>query len=61
VDGVETPIQRADLIFRAVRVSTGAHQVEFEYKPVSLYVGAAVSVIALVILGVVVTLRKIVV
>ncbi len=49
VDGVETPIQRADYIFRAVRVGPGAHQIEFEYRPGSLYLGAAISFIALMI------------
>lgn len=49
VDGVETPIQRADYIFRAVRVSPGAHQIEFEYRPGSLYLGAAMGLIALTI------------
>jgi|GEM_PF-289722 len=51
VDGVETPIERADYIYRAVRVSAGTHRVEFEYRPWSLYVGAALSLIALLILG----------
>lgn len=51
VNGVETPIERADYIYRAVRVSAGTHRVEFEYRPVSLYVGAALSLIALGILG----------
>ncbi|MBM3128726.1 MAG: YfhO family protein [Chloroflexi bacterium] len=51
VDGVEVPLHRADLIFRAVRVSPGEHQIEFEYRPIWLYVGAAISVCALLIVG----------
>lgn len=51
VDGVETPIERGDYIFRAVRVGTGMHRLEFDYRPISLYVGVALSCIALVILG----------
>jgi hypothetical protein len=51
VDGVEVPLDRADLMFRAARVSPGDHQIEFEYRPTSLYVGAALSVIALMIVG----------
>jgi hypothetical protein len=34
-----------------VRVAPGDHQIEFEYRPISLYVGAAISVIALLIVG----------
>jgi len=48
VDGVAAPIHRADYLFRAVQVSAGAHQIEFEYRPTSLYVGAAISALALV-------------
>ncbi|MBI5035414.1 MAG: YfhO family protein [Chloroflexi bacterium] len=51
VDGVETPIQRGDYIFRAVRVSAGAHQIEFEYRPTTLYIGAVISLVVLVFLG----------
>jgi hypothetical protein len=51
MDGVEVPLDRADLIFRAIRVPPGDHQIEFEYRPVSLYVGAAISAVALVIIG----------
>ncbi len=54
VDGVETPIERADHIFRAVRVGAGAHQIEFEYRPLSLYVGALTSLSAMLILGAVI-------
>ncbi|MEW5717832.1 MAG: YfhO family protein, partial [Chloroflexota bacterium] len=51
VDGVEVPLHRADLIFRAVRVAPGEHQVEFEYRPTWLCIGAAISAIALLIVG----------
>lgn len=50
IDGVEAPIQRANLLFRAVRVNRGAHIIEFEYRPLSFYVGVIVSLIALAIL-----------
>jgi len=52
VDGVETPIARGDYVFRAVRVGAGAHQVEFEYRPFSLYIGAGISLVAVLLLGV---------
>src|SRR5574341_2172097 len=57
VDGVETPIQRADYIFRAVHVSPGAHQIEFEYRPSSLYLGAGISFIALTIVAAIILRR----
>ena len=49
VDGVDAPIRRADLIFRAVQVSAGTHEIVFEYRPTTFYFGAAVSALALVI------------
>ncbi|MBI5300842.1 MAG: YfhO family protein [Chloroflexi bacterium] len=49
VDGFPTPIQRADYIFRAVRLAPGEHRIEFEYRPSSLYLGAGISAIALLI------------
>ena len=51
VDGVEASLARADLIFRAVRVASGDHQIEFEYRPISLYIGAAISALALIVVG----------
>lgn len=61
VDGIETPIERGDYIFRAVRIGIGTHRVTFEYRPLSLYAGAALSLIALGILaGVYVWSRRVV-
>ena len=51
VDGRSTPILRAQTAFRAVRVPAGAHRVLFLYRPGSLRVGAAVSLLALGILA----------
>jgi len=53
VDGIETPIQRADYIFRAVRLTPGMHQIEFEYRPRSLIIGAVISVATLIVLAVI--------
>lgn len=52
VDGVETPIRRANHMLRAVALPEGLHQVEFIYRPRSLAVGAAVSLAALATLTV---------
>jgi len=46
-DGLETPIYRANLLFRAVYLPEGQHRVEFIYDPLSLELGAAISLIAL--------------
>jgi hypothetical protein len=53
VDGTPTPIERANLNFRAVHVPEGAHTVRLVYRPTSYRVGLAISVAALlaVLLG----------
>jgi hypothetical protein len=51
VDGQATPIQRADVLFRAVRIEPGTHAVVFEYQPVSFVLGAAISIISILILA----------
>jgi hypothetical protein len=56
VDSVPVPIYRADLLFRAVAVRAGNHRVVFAFRPVSLRVGAGISLAGLVGLGVVAAL-----
>jgi len=51
VDGQESPVLRADLIFRAVQVPAGEHMVEFTYAPGSFRVGLWVSAAALFVLS----------
>jgi len=46
VNGTPAPILRANFLFRAVEVPAGDSLVEFRFVPVSLYVGAAVSVVS---------------
>jgi hypothetical protein len=43
VDGVVTPILRANLAFRAVEVPAGPHRVEFRYRPAAKRHGAVAS------------------
>lgn len=50
IDGLDVPIHRADLLFRAVYLPAGQHRVEFVYDPLSLKVGAAISLVALLAL-----------
>ncbi len=49
VDGVETPIYRANLNFRALQVDSGLHEVHFDYQPQWLLPGALVSAISLLL------------
>jgi len=58
VDGIETPLERADYIFRAVRVNAGTHRIELEYRPASLFIGALISGMALVALAGVFVYRR---
>jgi len=50
VDGQAAVVERADVLFRAVAVSAGAHRVEWVYRPASFQRGAAVSLGGLVML-----------
>ena len=50
VDGTEQVIRRANLFFRAVRLASGNHTVEFRYEPRSLAIGLAVSVATLLLI-----------
>jgi uncharacterized membrane protein YfhO len=43
VDGVERPIGRANVLFRAVAVPAGASAVQFRFEPGSVVAGAALS------------------
>lgn len=52
VDGEPTAVHRANLHFRAVAVETGRHRIVFAFHSMSLYVGAAISLTALLGLGI---------
>ena len=52
VDGREQPIRAADLAFRAVAVPPGRHTVRFFYRPTSVIAGGALSLAALLAIGV---------
>jgi hypothetical protein len=47
VDGHSVEIERWGGAFQAIRLTPGAHRVSFEFRPVSLPVGAAINVLAL--------------
>jgi hypothetical protein len=50
LDGRQVPILRANYLFRAVAVPPGAHNVRFAFEPLSVAFGAALSLVALVVL-----------
>lgn len=43
IDGVETPVLRADYFLRAVQVPSGSHTIVISYQPQSFRIGAIVS------------------
>jgi hypothetical protein len=45
VDGRPAPIERANMLFRAVPVPAGRHTIEMTYRPVSVKAGAATSLL----------------
>ena len=48
VDGIDTQIYKADIVFRAVHVRQGVHTVEFIYRPKSFYIGGGITFLGLV-------------
>jgi len=51
LDGAEVPIRRADLALAAVLVPAGPHRLELAYRPAAFRIGAALSVVSLVVLA----------
>ena len=47
IDGHRAPVLRANGLVRAVAVAAGNHRVEFAYRPISVALGAALSLLAL--------------
>jgi hypothetical protein len=51
VDGVRAPVMRANALFRAVHLASGTHVVTFTYRPRQFYVGASISAVTALALG----------
>ena len=51
VDGVEQPILRVGGLLRGLDLAEGVHTIEMDYKPISLMLGAGLSVITLLVIG----------
>ena len=49
-NGNEIPIYRANSVFRAVELPAGEHRVEFSYRPTSLYIGAAITALSVLVI-----------
>jgi hypothetical protein len=47
IDDEPTPVHRADLFFRAVAVDVGRHRVVYTFRPMSLFLGAGISLLGL--------------
>jgi uncharacterized membrane protein YfhO len=47
IDGERSPVLRADLTLRAVRVPTGNHEVRFEYRSPMLRAAAWTTIVSL--------------
>jgi hypothetical protein len=50
IDGQPTTVLRGDVLFRAVAVPAGDHEIEFRFQPASVRLGLAVSVVSLLLL-----------
>jgi hypothetical protein len=48
LDGRNVPIWRANVLFRAVSLSAGRHQIEMSYRPLSVIAGAAFADLGLI-------------
>ena len=46
IDGKETPIVHTNYVLRGLSVPAGDHEIKFEFKPTSYYLGAKLSIIA---------------
>jgi hypothetical protein len=61
LDGERVPVLQADYAFRALRVPSGSHTVEFRYTPLAFWIGALVSAATMLLLfaaGVWIAVRK---
>jgi hypothetical protein len=46
IDGTGTPVLRANLFGRAVRIPAGSHEVVFRFSPASLHLGVGLAVVS---------------
>jgi hypothetical protein len=58
VDGIDTPLVRADVLFRAVRLEPGEHTVEIYFQSDSFARGVVISLAALLLVAVLLVWRR---
>jgi hypothetical protein len=58
VDGVDAPILRVDYLFQGVDLSPGRHAIRIWFAPLSLFIGATISALALLATLTLVILRR---
>ena len=51
VNGQRVPILKTNGLFRGIALAAGEHTVTFEYRPLSVIAGAAISAVAIIIVG----------
>jgi hypothetical protein len=59
VDGQPANFQTAHSILRSVELTPGTHTIEFEYFPVTVFTGLAVSLISLIVSGILIRGRNV--
>lgn len=52
IDGKSTKIFRANALFRAIYVPEGMHTIQLFFRPISLYIGAAITAMTFVAIGI---------
>jgi hypothetical protein len=58
VDGVATPIHRTNAAYRAIALPAGSQQVQFTFRPQSVYWGAGISAVTIATLLIVLLLAR---
>ncbi|OGW27841.1 MAG: hypothetical protein A3K09_06870 [Nitrospinae bacterium RIFCSPLOWO2_12_FULL_47_7] len=58
VDGKLAKIYRANYIFRALHLEPGEHQILFRYNPISFKIGAAITLVTILICAIVLVRKK---
>ncbi|HUE75476.1 MAG TPA: oligosaccharide flippase family protein, partial [Chloroflexota bacterium] len=53
IDGLPTPVHRANYLFRAVEIPPGEHEVVFQFRPLSLQIGLGMTMIGVLMLALV--------
>ncbi|MDG1959227.1 MAG: hypothetical protein P8K07_11945 [Candidatus Binatia bacterium] len=50
VDGVNAPLRRTNVLYRGIAIGRGTHRIVYRYRPTSLYLGAAVSALTILVM-----------